>query len=76
MTSTQVIASSVDGYLRVFDLRMMKMLRFGKFSEGINSFDLGMDENFVAVSTLDSSIHLIDISDGQTIATYSGHHTS
>lgn len=66
MTSTQIIASSVDGYLRVFDIRMIKMLRFGLF-ESINSFDIGMDLNFVALSTLDSSIHLQDISDGQLV---------
>lgn len=57
MTLTQIITSSVDGYLRVFDLRMMKMLKFGQF-EAINSFDLGLDENFVAISSLDSSIQL------------------
>ena len=57
MTATEIIASSVDGFLRVFDIRMMKMLRFGQY-ESINSFDIGMDLNFVALSTLDSSIHL------------------
>lgn len=29
MTNHSIIASSVDGYLRVFDIRMMKMLHFG-----------------------------------------------
>ena len=54
---------------------MMKMLRFGQY-ESINSFDIGMDTSFVAVSTLDSSVHLQDISDGQLVATYRGGHTS
>ena len=62
-TATQIIASSVDGYLRVFDIRMMKMLSFGQY-ESINSFDMGLDLSFAAISTLDSSIHLQDISDG------------
>ena len=75
MTSTQIIASSVDGFLRVFDMRMMKMLCFGQF-ESINSFDFGLDLNFAAVATLDSSIHLLDISDGQLVSTYKGGHTS
>ena len=56
-------------------MRMMKMLRFGQF-ESINSFDFGLDLNFVALSTLDSSIHLLDISDGQLVSTYKGGHTS
>ena len=63
MTNHSIVASSVDGFLRVFDIRMMKMLRFGQF-ESINSIDIGLDPNFVAVSTLDSNIHLIDITDG------------
>ena len=45
---------------------MMKMLRFGQF-EAINSFDIGLDPHFAALSTLDSSIQLLDISDGQLI---------
>ena len=45
---------------------MMKMIRFGQF-EAINSFDIGLDSNFVALSTLDSSIQLLDISDGQLV---------
>ena len=63
MTAGEILASSVDGFMRVFDIRMMKMLRFGQF-EAINSFDLGSDQNFTALSTLDSSIQLLDISDG------------
>ena len=54
---------------------MMKMLRFGKY-EAINSFDMGLDLSFAAISTLDSSIHLQDISDGQLVSSYRGGHTS
>ena len=53
MTAGEILASSVDGFMRVFDIRMMKMLRFGQF-EAINSFDLGSDQSFTALSTLDS----------------------
>ena len=63
MTETQIIASSVDGFVRVFDLRMQKQLKF-EFTSPINSFDIGLDPNFVAVSTLDSTVTLLDISDG------------
>ena len=63
MTETQIIASSVDGFVRVFDLRMQKQLKF-ELTSPINSFDIGLDPNFVAVSTLDSTVTLLDISDG------------
>ena len=43
MTNHSIIASSVDGYLRVFDIRMMKMRSFGKF-EAINAGHVIVDE--------------------------------
>ena len=63
MTESEVITSSVDGFIRVYDLRMQRLLKF-EFSSPINSFDLGLDSNFVAVSSLDSTVNLIDITDG------------
>jgi hypothetical protein len=40
----------------------------------INSFDLGIDPNFVACSCLDSVVRMIDISDGTLVAEYKGGH--
>ena len=75
MNQTQIVASCVDGHVRVFDIRMMKMLKFGQF-DSINSFDLGIDQNFVAVSSLDSTVRMLDIMDGQIIKEYRDGHTS
>ena len=75
MTESEIIASSVDGFVRVFDLRMQKQLKF-EFPSPINSFDIGLDPNFVSVSTLDSTVTLLDISDGQIISEYKDNHES
>ena len=73
MTESEIIASSVDGFLRVYDLRMQRLLKF-EFAAPINSFDIGLDPNFVAVSSLDSTVNLIDISDGQIVSEYKDSH--
>ena len=75
MNDTQLMASSVDGFLRIYDLRMMKMLQLGKF-EPINSFDLGHDSSMAVISTLDSTAHLVDTSDGQLINQFKNGHIS
>ena len=61
--------------MRVYDLRMQKLLKF-EVQQPINSFDVGLDPKFVAVSSLDSTIRLLDISDGQIVSEYKDSHTS
>lgn len=73
VTETQIIASSVDGLLRVYDMRRGKRLDV-TIGVAINSFDLGIDPNFVACSCLDSVVRMIDISDGSMVAEYKGGH--
>ena len=67
------MASSVDGYMRVYDLRMQKLLQFIVYDDEtlqpINSFDvLNLQPNFLAISSLDSTVRLLDITDGQIIS--------
>ena len=61
--------------MRVYDLRMMKQLRFGEF-EPINSFDISLDDSYLAVASLDSTVRLMDMSDGQVISEYRDGHTA
>ena len=73
------MASSVDGYMRVYDLRMQKLLQFMVYDDEtlqpINSFDvLNLQPNFLAISSLDSTVRLLDITDGQIISQYKGGH--
>jgi mitogen-activated protein kinase organizer 1 len=42
----------------------------------MNSFDIGEDKKFVVVSCLNSTVKLLDISMGETIAEYKGSHKS
>lgn len=42
----------------------------------INSFDLGEDKKFAVVSTLNSTIKLIDLTIGDTVCEYKGFHKS
>ena len=75
LTTNKVVASSVDGYIRVFDMRMGKLLKIGTKAP-CNSFDLSaLDQNYCAVSGLDSVTRLVDVSDGTIMAEYKGHHT-
>ncbi|CDW87464.1 mitogen-activated protein kinase organizer [Stylonychia lemnae] len=75
ITDDSIIASSVDGILRTYDIRMGKLVR-DNIEAPINSFDIGEDKKFVAVSCLNSTTKLYDLSTGETIADYKGHHKS
>lgn len=66
---------SVDGYLRTYDIRMGKLIR-DNIESAINSFDIGEDKKFVVLSTLSSTIKLFDLSIGEMVAEYKGHHKS
>jgi mitogen-activated protein kinase organizer 1 len=73
----KIIASSVDGFLRIFDMRMGKLLSIGlpKDTKGINSFDISkLDPNYILTSCLDSTVRLLDASDAQIVSSYSGGH--
>ena len=51
------------------------MFKFGEF-EPINSFDIGIDPNFLAVASLDSTVRMMDITDGLVVSEYKGGHTA
>jgi mitogen-activated protein kinase organizer 1 len=70
---TQIVASSLDGYVRVYDVRMGCLSEI-KVGQPINSFDV--KDTFVGCSCLDSTSRIVDMSDGQIVAEYSGSHMS
>ena len=74
-TDEAIVCGSVDGYIRVYDVRMGRLVRFSVESP-VNSFDIGVDKKFLAVSTLSSTIKLIDITVGDVVAEYRGKHKS
>ena len=74
-TSYQIIASSVDGFVRVYDLRKEKLVEMNVGHPIIN-FDLGIDTNFCALSCLDNTARIIDLKDGIVLNEYFGGHES
>lgn len=68
----EIVAGSVDGRLRVYDLRM-GLLFVDVIGQSITSVQQTKDRNAVLVSTLDSTIRLVDKSNGQLLQNYRGH---
>jgi mitogen-activated protein kinase organizer 1 len=74
-TSDKIITASVDGYIRIYDIRMGQTL-FDNFEAAINSFDISGDEKYLIVSGLDNAIRLFEINTSEIIKVYSGLHES
>ncbi|KAL8720825.1 MAG: hypothetical protein Q9225_002379 [Loekoesia sp. 1 TL-2023] len=68
----EIIVGSVDGKMRLYDLRM-GMMYVDTIGYPITSVQQTSDGNAVLVSTLDSVIRLIDKSNGQMLQSYRGH---
>ena len=76
--------------LRTYDIRMGKLIRDKMECEShinnhsnflliiapINAVDIGQDQKFVVVSCLNSVIKLVDLSMGEVVSEYKGHHKS
>jgi mitogen-activated protein kinase organizer 1 len=75
VTSDQIIASSVDENLRIYDIRFGK-LRTHNIGAPINGLYACGDDDFVFCTTTDNKIFLYDKSEESIIATYSGAHTT
>ncbi|KAF6218935.1 hypothetical protein HO133_005478 [Letharia lupina] len=68
----EIVTGSVDGRMRVYDLRM-GMTFVDVIGQPITSVQQTQDGNAVLVSTLDSTIRLMDRSNGQLLQSYRGH---
>jgi mitogen-activated protein kinase organizer 1 len=69
----KIVSASVDGKIRLYDIRMGQML-CDNFEFAINSFDISPDENFCIISGLDNGIRLYDMNNGEIINIYKDLH--
>ncbi|KAM0803290.1 WD40-repeat-containing domain protein [Usnea florida] len=68
----EIVTGSVDGRVRVYDLRM-GMMFVDVIGQSITSVQQTRDRNGVLISTLDSTIRLMDKANGQLLQNYRGH---
>ncbi|CAH9098383.1 unnamed protein product [Cuscuta epithymum] len=72
LTKTEIIAGSVDGTVRTFDIRMGRELS-DSLGQPINCISLSNDGNCILASCLDSTLRLVDRSTGELLQEYKGH---
>jgi mitogen-activated protein kinase organizer 1 len=71
MTKELIVASSIDGSVRTYDVRRGKMTDIN-IGQAINSFDLS--STYCATSCMDSVARIIDLQDFKSVADFKGHH--
>ncbi|KAI4841301.1 mitogen-activated protein kinase organizer 1 [Plasmodium brasilianum] len=67
----EIYSCSIDNSLRLYDLRMGKMMSYDMKSS-ILSMDLTNDRNYVGVNLIDNSIKLIEKNSGTVLGLYKG----
>lgn len=70
-TGAEVLAGSVDGRVRTYDVRMGRLVT-DVFPGAVTSLCLSRDGKTVLVGSLDSKVRLMDRSNGQCLRTYGG----
>ncbi|EAS01217.1 MAP kinase organizer 1 (macronuclear) [Tetrahymena thermophila SB210] len=68
----EVLASSIDGKVRTYDLRM-GLVTNDDMKHPVLSFSLSNDKKTYAASCMDGGIRLVDREKGEILNTYSGH---
>ncbi|GMY33020.1 WD repeat domain-containing protein 83 [Fagus crenata] len=72
LTKSEIIAGSVDGTVRTFDLRIGRE-RSDNLGQPVNCISLSNDSNCVLASCLDSTLRLLDRLSGELLQEYKGH---
>ncbi|KAL1824867.1 hypothetical protein ACET3Z_011645 [Daucus carota] len=72
LTKTEIIAGSVDGTVRTFDIRIGREIS-DDLGQPVNCITLSHDGNCVLASCLDSTLRLMDRSTGELLQEYKGH---
>lgn len=72
LTRTEIIVSSVDGCVRVYDIRAGRMHADNVCPEGVVSITTSYDQRCMLSTCLDSSLCLSEISSGNCLQTYRG----
>ncbi|BFZ60031.1 WD repeat-containing protein 83 [Saitoella coloradoensis] len=75
VTRDSIITGSVDGKVRTYDLRKGQ-LRTDTMSAPVTSLQQTIDSGAVLVTTLDSTLRLLDTSQGTLLQSYKGHKNS
>nr|CAD1836819.1 unnamed protein product [Ananas comosus var. bracteatus] len=72
LTKTEIIAGSVDGTVRTFDIRMGREV-VDNLGHPVNCISLSNDGNCILAGCLDSTLRLLDRSTGELLQEYKGH---
>ncbi|KAA1085273.1 hypothetical protein PGT21_001472 [Puccinia graminis f. sp. tritici] len=72
VSGSEFITGSVDGYVRSYDIRMGQMME-DYFEDPVTSIHLLKDSKTMAVSTLNSTIRLMDRERGEMLQKFTGH---
>lgn len=72
VTKTEIIAGSVDGTVRTFDIRTGREIS-DSLGQPVNCISLSNDGNCILASCLDSTLRLMDRSTGELLQEYKGH---
>ncbi|XP_042388217.1 WD repeat domain-containing protein 83-like isoform X2 [Zingiber officinale] len=72
LTKTEIIAGSVDGTVRTFDIRIGREI-VDSLGPAVNCISLSNDSNCVLANCLDSTIRLLDRTTGELLQEYKGH---
>ncbi|KAJ3273714.1 WD repeat-containing protein 83 [Terramyces sp. JEL0728] len=72
MEEYQILSGSVDGHVRVYDIRTRKVV-IDNVGFPITYCGLSNDKNCMLVNTLDNVIRLLDVETGELLNDYRGH---
>ncbi|RVX17185.1 WD repeat domain-containing protein 83 [Vitis vinifera] len=72
LTKSEIIAGSVDGTVRTFDIRIGRELS-DDLGQPVNCISMSNDANCILASCLDSTLRLLDRSTGELLQEYKGH---
>ncbi|XP_074269352.1 uncharacterized protein LOC141592536 [Silene latifolia] len=72
LTNSEIIAGSVDGTVRTFDIRIGRELS-DVLGQPVNCISLSNDGNCILASCLDSTLRFLDRTAGELLQEYKGH---
>eukprot|EP01116_Phalansterium_solitarium_P008943 TRINITY_DN22912_c0_g1_i1.p1 TRINITY_DN22912_c0_g1~~TRINITY_DN22912_c0_g1_i1.p1 ORF type:complete len:299 (+),score=93.70 TRINITY_DN22912_c0_g1_i1:64-960(+) len=75
VTGHEIVAASIDGYIRNYDVRMGR-LHIDCIGQPVACVRMSHDGNCLLASTLDSHVRLFDKSTGELLNEYKGHKNS
>ncbi len=73
--SEKIISISIDGHLRMYDIRYGNMIK-DNLEISLNGIDCSQDEKFLCISGTDDCLRLMECETGQIIKVFAGLHRS